>query len=66
MITSTRTYTRYFDNEHLRLIFAHATQLAEDWDSRSQWIDTETRMAGDARIAVLFSAILLCDEAVAS
>ena len=63
-ITTTRTFTRYFDSDLLIAVADAARDMSDEWDSRSQFIDADTRDAGDARISALMAVILLCDERV--
>lgn len=62
MITHTRTHTRYFDADMVRSLYVLAKSMSDEWDTRSQFIDQETRDLGEARLAALFAVILLCDE----
>ena len=64
MITHTKTHTRFFDQEILEQLTALTVNMQAEWESRSAFIDEETRARGDARILTLFAALMLCAESV--
>jgi hypothetical protein len=50
----TRTHTNYFDRDQVNeLVGAAFKALEEDWESRRQFIDRATQVAGDARLGLL-------------
>ena len=63
-MTYTRTHTHFFDQEILEQLTALTVNLQSEWETRSRFIDEETRARGDARILTLFAALMLCAESV--
>lgn len=63
-LTSTRTHTRYFDDERLAPLRKALDDLAADWNDRVRPFSDELRAAGDRRIAVAEAAYSLLAEPV--
>jgi len=60
---NTFTNTRFFNEELIEKLQDVIKQIGSDWDTRRDFVESEIRDAGDARMSILAGITWVCDEA---